>query len=366
MEGWEKVILTGTGYEAFRNSPHALECRICHGGRAGVLSKDEAHVGLIPDPSEISVNQCAMCHADIAGKVEHSLHTNIQGYHTLFEARTGQTIDSDPHVRGEFDAECNKCHATCGSCHISRPKSVGGGFIQGHNIRRTPDMNNQCIACHGSRVGAEYLGENAGYRPDVHYVPNAMHCKACHSGARLHGDGTVYGHRFEIENAVSCEDCHDPLPSNAYHSTHGTDLQCQVCHSQAYKNCAECHVGLGIQQPSWIGFKIGRNPIPDNRPGEYVILRHVPVSENTFTPWGVSSPNYASVPTFKYATPHNIVRWTAQTDTSGGQSCNAVCHMTPATPEGLFLRQVDLDQLSSADEREANADLIVPDGPPPW
>ncbi|MFZ5432887.1 MAG: hypothetical protein ACOZB3_03845 [Calditrichota bacterium] len=366
MEGWQKVILTGSGYEAFRNSAHALECRICHGGRAGQLTKEEAHDGMIADPSEISVNQCGMCHQEIANNVSHSLHTTMKGYHTLFEARTGRALTSDPHAYEAYNAECNKCHASCGSCHISRPKSVGGGFIQGHNIRRTPDMTNQCIACHGSRIGPEYTGENAGYRADVHYIPNAMHCKACHSGQKIHGDGTEYANRYDVDDPVSCRDCHSPLAANSYHTVHGDDLQCQVCHSQAYKNCAECHAGDGIQEPSWIDFKIGRNPIPDQRPGEYVVLRHIPVSENTYTPWGIASPNYASLPTYKYATPHNIVRWTAQTDTSGGQSCNAACHLTPNTPEGFFLRQVDLDQLSSANERQANAGVIVPDGPPPW
>lgn len=357
--------MAGSGMDAFLNSSHGLDCRYCHGGQTGVLLKAEAHVDLIPDPSALSVNRCADCHADKASRVAHSLHTTMRGYHTFFEARTGRTLDSDPQIRAKYDAQCNKCHATCGSCHISRPDQAGGGFIAGHNIRRLPEMSLQCTACHGSRVGDEYTGAHAGLRPDVHYVPNSLHCKQCHNSARIHGDGTAYADRYSVENPVACRQCHAVGSDNAYHAVHGADFQCQVCHSQDYKNCADCHAGVGTQQPSWLQFKIGRNPIPDKRAGEMVVLRHIPVSENTYDLWGVASPNFASLPTWKYATPHNVVRWTARTDTSGGQSCFAVCHQTPNTAAGWFLRQVDLDALPLS-ERQANAHLIVPPGAPPW
>ena len=41
-----------------------------------------------------------------------------------------------------------------------------------------------------------------------------------------------------------CENCHGGV-SNSYHNAHvdgfASNLQCQVCHSQPYKNCTNCH-----------------------------------------------------------------------------------------------------------------------------
>ncbi len=367
MAGWQKVLMSGVGLEQFIQSDHGFDCIVCHGGTAGVLPKDEAHAGMTADPSWGNENVCARCHDGIAHNfATSSLHATMQGYHTFFEARTGRTIDSDPAIRAKFDAQCNKCHATCGECHISRPKSVGGGFIQGHAIRRTPDLANQCTACHGSRVGDEYQGRNEGFRADVHYVPNAMNCVACHDADEMHGDGTAYPYRYAVRNGANCRDCHDvTAEQNEYHAAHGGNFACQVCHAQDYKNCNDCHAGTGISQPSYMQFKIGRNPLPGDRDGEYVVLRHIPISENTYTAWGVPTTNYEVLPSFKYATPHNIVRWTSRTQVPEGQSCGQSCHNTPDNG-GWFLRQNDLDALTSANERVANQHLILPDGPPPW
>lgn len=360
--------MSGNGLDIYLAGPHAFDCRACHGGQEGILTKDEAHVGLTADPSAGASNICALCHGGIADHHNTSLHATLRGEHALFEARTGITLESDPAVLEEYNNECNECHATCGSCHISRPDAVGGGFIQGHNIRSIPDLKNQCTACHGSRVGDEYTGANDGYGADVHYVPNSKSCNFCHSAAEMHGDGSLYEHRYEVENAPACRDCHDITSTeNEYHETHGESFQCQVCHSQEYKNCNACHVGgAGITGSSWLTFKIGRNPFPDERPAEYVVLRHIPVAEDTYEPWeGVTTPFYSSEPTWKYTTPHNIKRWTARTDTSGGATCSDACHQTAADVSGFFLRQADLEGLSAA-EQQANQHLIVPDGPPPW
>jgi len=358
--------MSAEGYETYINSAHAFSCLYCHGGQSGKLTKDEAHVGMTVDPSWGDQNSCAVCHQSISDRFATSLHATQRGYYKLFEQRTGFTLESHPQIEEEFRNECGKCHATCGSCHISRPDAVGGGFIASHNIKRIPSVSNQCTACHGSRVGDEYTGGNEGFGADVHYIPNAMHCRECHEGAEMHGDGTLYEHRYEVANAPECVDCHEPAAGNVYHDTHGEDFTCQVCHSQDYKNCNACHVGgAGITGSSWMTFKIGYNPIPDQRPGEYVVLRHIPIAEDTYGPWeNTTTPFYSSLPTWKYATPHNIRRWTARTDTSGGLSCGAACHDTPNDVSGFFLRQADLDAMTSEAERQANQHLIVPDGPP--
>jgi len=178
----------------------------------------------------------------------------------------------------------------------------------------------------------------------------------------MHGDGTTYEYRYQENDMPRCEFCHSSAEdANTYHVMHWDNFQCNICHSQDYKNCNLCHVGgTGVREPSYIDFKIGKNPLPEDRDYEYAVLRHIPIAEDTYEPWGVSElPNYAALPTWKYASPHNIRRWTARTDTTGGLSCGTSCHNS----ETFFLRAADLEDMSEA-EREANMPYIVPDGPP--
>jgi len=287
-------------------------------------------------------------------------------------------------VEEGFQANCAGCHTTCGQCHISRPASVGSGFIQvagspySHRFRPTPDMNEQCIACHGSRIGHDFLGEGEGNEVDVH---RNLQCVGCHSKEEIHGDPTHtaedhYEHRYEVTNMPRCENCHGSI-DNSYHNAHvdgfASNLQCQVCHSQPYKNCTNCH-DLSTSEkynidPSVLQLKVAKNDGGDsglnnpNRPEyDYVLVRHVPVDPGTFDDWGLELPNYTEVPTWKYTSPHNIVRWTAQTTSDG--SCGASCHGTPDTPEGFFLRESDLyeaDGTTPLPDYNANIDFVMPD-----
>ena len=323
---------------------------------------------MIGDPSADPETNCGRCHASIVTPSLTSLHTSFNGYSTLFETRSGMSLESDPTLEEEFHGECGKCHTTCGQCHVSRPASVKGGLVQGHRFLPIPNQSLQCTACHGSRVGEEYTGTREGYVADVHYVPNGMNCMACHSSMEMHGSGMLYDTRYHSEEMPRCEECHEgTAQSNQWHTTHWDGLACQVCHSQDYKNCNTCHVGGdGLAEPSYLTFKVGRNPIPELREYEYVVLRHIPIADDTFNPWGIGSlSGYTNLPTWKYASPHNIVRWTSRTDTTGGLSCSESCHNTPNSTDGFFLRQSDLDAMSAL-EAEANAPYIVPDGPPPW
>ncbi len=367
---WEKVAITGNDGEAFLSSVHgAIDCIDCHGGTTDT-TKELAHVGLIPDPSANPEEACGSCHASQVAAAQNSIHSQLTGYRTMIAARTGISVESDEQLRNGFEQSCNTCHTTCGQCHISRPNSVEGGFISSHNFDRTPSMINQCVACHGSRIGEEYRGTHKetdpDYQYDIHYRNNAAlggkHCINCHTSEEMHaGNGET---RYAVAQMPRCEDCHgDSRSANAYHGVHWGQLSCHVCHSQDYKNCDACHVNEGIQSPSYLGFKIGRNPIPEERDYEYVTLRHIPIAPETYDGWGYTGgmPNFDEVPTWKYTSPHNIQRWTARTDTTGGQSCGNACHNSPPTEDGFFLRQVDLDRHPA--EAAANAPYIVPDTP---
>jgi thiosulfate/3-mercaptopyruvate sulfurtransferase len=384
-----------------------LTCQHCHAGPADFTFETaaQAHDGMIADPSSFGTSGCVQCHApDFAENAcdgchsqavdatRNSLHTNLWGYKDAIEARCTANFD-ELGVEEGFQANCAGCHTTCGQCHISRPKSVGSGFIQiagspySHRFRPSPDMNEQCIACHGSRIGNDFLGQSEGNVEDTH---RQMQCKGCHTMEEIHGDPTHteenhYNDRYEVTNMPRCEECHGTEAEwdNSYHNAHvdgfASNLQCQVCHSQPYKNCTNCHnLGSGEKSPdkydidpSMVQLKIAPNdggPSGLNNPNraeyDYVLVRHTPVDPGTFDDWGLSLPNYTAVPTWKYTSPHNIVRWTAQTTVEAGQSCGTSCHGTPDSPEGFFLRESDLyetDGVTRLPDYDANINFVMPD-----
>jgi len=163
-----------------------------------------------------------------------------------------------------------------------------------------------------------------------------MACVDCHTGAEIHGFGVEGDHRYEGERTPRCEDCHAEVlegGSNVYHSAHGESLSCQVCHSIAYKSCYNCHVQQSDEgipyfeiDESEMGFAIGLNPrVSEERPYQYVTLRHVPVARASFEFYGENLlSNFDALPTWVYATPHNIQRNTPQTESCDG------CHGDPA------------------------------------
>lgn len=373
LEVWEKVIITGGGGQAFLESVHgSIDCITCHGGVADT-NKYAAHEGMIRDPSQSPGAACggADCHDAIVAATDRSIHTRLTGEKTMIAVRAGVEVGDDDALRSGFSQSCNNCHTTCGQCHVSRPHSVEGGLVSDHRFQRSPSMINQCTACHGSRVGDEYRGKHReeipGYKFDVHYGRNAAlggkHCANCHKATEMHAGAGE--HRYAVMEMARCEDCHgSEQSSNDYHTAHWGGLSCQVCHSQDYKSCDNCHVPDGLDEPSYLVFKIGKNPLPDEREYKYVTLRHVPIAEDTYQGWGYGGglPDYDALPTWKYTTPHNIQRWTARTDTTGGGVCSDACHNTPATREGFFLREVDLER--HPNEANANSSLIVPDTPP--
>ena len=355
LEAWEKVFLDDAD---FMESTHGqVGCVICHGGDSSLEDKEQAHQTLVADPSDIT---CYTCHSDIAPVNELSLHTSLDGFKSVLEARGGN-LEEGSELLEAFENHCQQCHTSCGQCHVSRPDELGGGLISDHEFRETPSMQYNCIACHGSRVGAEYLGENEGIPADVHWTQETMTCTKCH-GEELHGSDQTADTRYQNPAVVKCEDCHEDVwtntEGNPQHEKHLGDLQCQVCHSVAYKNCYGCHVSIddeGIpcrtSEPSQMDFAIGNNPIRSSeRPYKYVVLRHVPTCLGTCDYYGGNLlPDFNNLPTWKYATPHNI-----QLNTPQNESC-AACHGNI----DLFLTGEDI----RPEEKVANKDVIVDEIP---
>jgi hypothetical protein len=356
LEEWEKAYLKKTD---FLESEHGkVGCVICHGGDSSAEDKDTAHLGIVADPSEES---CAICHSEETLLNETCLHSTLSGYTTALEARGGDLSEGSA-LDEAYEYHCQECHTSCGQCHISRPDETGGGLLSSHVIKETPSMQYNCTACHGSRVGDEYLGNNAGVAADVHWTQATMTCTKCH-GDELHGTGEIVSDRYSTVS-VQCEDCHEDVltdtSGNPQHEQHIDDLQCQVCHSIDYKNCYDCHVALDdeglpyrVSEPSVMEFKIGLNPtVSEDRPYTYVVLRHVPVASDTFDYYGENLlPDFDNLSNWKYATPHNI-----QLHTPQNESCNS-CHGN----EDLFLTEDDV----RPEELEANRGVIVIDVPDP-
>ncbi len=369
LEPWEKVFVNA---ELFIETVHGqINCIDCHDGVQSI-EKEVAHEGLVAYPSANPQETCGECHPDVIKIYPDSLHSDLGGYWTVLEQRT--IPENHDELEEMFGNHCSECHATCGECHVSQPRLVGSGFVDGHVFNATPSMTRNCTACHGSRVGNEYLGKHEGLMPDVHFRQGRMTCVDCHSGHDLHGapdncqechQGPEYGdisppdHRYDGIQSPSCESCHAAVTVGndgiIMHEQHGGELQCQVCHSIEYSSCDGCHVQISDEtgnpyyttEGSYLGLYIGLNPLKSyNRPYKYVLLRHVPVDEDSFSFYGNNLlPNYDQLPTWTYASPHNIQRNTPQTE-----SCGA-CHGNPE----LFLTAEKVAE----NEIAANQDVIV-------
>lgn len=348
-------------------------CTDCHGGDHTKGARAEAHAGSfasIPGGEAACLNCHSVFHPGTA-EANNGLHATLAGYTAILKKRGFDPADEASAAR--FEAQCTKCHTAnsendvaCGQCHVSVPAPAGGGLLAGHRFQKTPSMDNNCTACHGSRVKDEYyglnnellernrafLGEDSPWKdeafelePDVHKEAG-LTCMACHEGDEMHGNGApADDDRYAVTTSPACEDCHDGLVgANRLHSQQHLDsMDCYVCHAQPYKNCFECHTDVtengvpyytisdnepGGNHDHLMTFRVGKNPKwLDGVPGakKYAVLRHVPVDPDVFTYTGANAmegilPDATARPTWAYATPHNIRKATKITE-----SCDN-CH----------------------------------------
>lgn len=391
MEPWAKVFIklgSAKSFDELEPIHNAGGCTACHGGSDNLKSQDDSdealravmdqtHEGLIARPSVNAGETCGQsgCHTDIAQRNESSVHSQLWGERHVLATRAGyESFDECPaELRNGFTSECMSCHTTCGQCHISRPASAHGGLVKGHLFNRTPSMIENCTGCHGSRIGNDYLGKLEGNDPDIHFTMKGYTCIDCHK-EDLHGTGqTGIESRYQVEGLPSCgTDCHADLQANTYHLIHGgtseRQLSCYVCHSQPTLSCNSCHTngewedGGGYEE--YPEFRIGHHAdLPGGR-AKWVVVRHVPVTRDTYAPWGWDDlAAYDQYPTWKYASPHNIQRWTAQTTPVEGGTCSSSCHVDgDQAPQNkhLFLWQSFIDG-SYGDEVTSNRNVVVDD-----
>lgn len=382
-EPYDRVVLRGEGYEEFKNTVHGkLDCITCHNGVENAENKDIAHSGdFLKKPSLAATEKCATCHPDIVARTTNSTHEQGWGQKSMVSLRYGngtgpEAFEALPEeLKSGYASNCQTCHGTCGECHITRPAAGGGGLSKGHKFTKTPDMRKNCTTCHVSRGGHAYFGEGIGTVPDVHLTSQGFTCMECHSKNEVHGDGNYYDQRYKNKLKPECEDCHSELENaNMYHSKHFDSFNCQTCHSQDYNNCGNCHIGTdeGARVASHLKFKIGMNPIPETKPYKMATLRQSLMGRDSWDHYGVTDmTNFDIRPTYKYTTPHNIIRWTKRTQTvpadtviDGNQpTCAQACHIlseiNPDTQKKYnmeyYLFESDLEDW----EKPANQGIIV-------
>ncbi len=356
---YERVFVDPAFLE--RDAAHgSLGCEFCHQGNPKAQDWQQAHAGLVKDPTYPDPSgTCGLCHAEIAERYGGSLHATLSPYVKTIEMRLTRTAQVREKVGHAMDRHCLTCHASCGECHVSRPKEVEGGLLASHQFKKRPPMQQTCTACHGSRIDREFFGKNEGIPADIHRMKN-LQCVQCHGAEELHGDGGSYDNRYQVTAAPACIDCHGGIyqagaDNAAEHALHRDRVSCQVCHAMPYKNCSGCHVGTDSQGlayfktgPAVMDFKIGLNPQrSERRPERFAVLRRVPVDRGTFDAYVADAMgNFDALPTWKMATPHTIRRETPQ-----NRSCDS-CHGHPE----LFLRAEDVDPR----HLEANRSVVVP------
>lgn len=315
----------------------------------------QAHAGLVHYPSADTKGVCNDCHSGITATFADSVHYTIQGMRNSLEdfSHVG-VLDQDGGLKTAFDNNCYKCHATCGSCHVSRPKAYSGGLHTQHTFTKQPPMEETCYGCHGARNAGEFMGK-VGYNKDIHFT-KGMQCVDCHPVDNFHGSGSKEQNMYEA-NLPACLDCHEKTYTETdiqAHKVHSADtMSCQVCHASANNNCFDCHTTLNDDgsvsghSDGRIMFKIGLNPNRTaERPYKYVTVRHIPTTSDSFTTLGGEIPNYNLIPNWKYSPTHNIQRSTVQ-----NERCDS-CHGN----QYIFLQENDLRDNDS----KANQQLVVP------
>lgn len=381
IEPYDRVYLGGSGFAEFQNDIHGkLACVSCHGGTDNTDDKNLAHSGdFISKPSANAEEACGSCHPNIVNQTKNSIHEQGWGQKNMVAVRAGmgnipEGFDKISELMKEgYDINCAKCHASCGDCHVMRPKAGGGGLYRAHRFTKTPDMVDHCTTCHTSRGGHAYFGVAPGTVPDVHLTSRGFTCLSCHSKNEIHGDGNIYDQRYKVAGLPKCENCHaSSANSNVYHSVHMSSFSCNTCHSQNYNNCGSCHIGgSGARIPAYLGYKIGLNPIPQTKPGfKFALLRRSLMAPDSWIEYGNGNlTNFNAAPTYKYTTPHNIIKVTSRTgykDTNGkwiafgAANCMDGCHITKNSDGTYNNKELYLFESDCLEwEKPANGNIIV-------
>ena len=245
-------------------------CAKCHGGNAFATDKQNAHKGIVRNPSRLehAVIFCSECHSDIIKRISRSMMQSESGILNVLKYQWGESselnstigIDELKKERNSSSLAENHFAKACAACHINQDESVfdnpktarGGGCSDCHRSSKTKDTHHatyttripssNCLKCHNrsNRIGLSYMGvfESEGYGTpykngdfsnqlddgrsyyelpaDIHHAKGGMDCIDCHTEKGVMGDGKKHHHMEEAED-IKCRDCHDPefAPANS-------------------------------------------------------------------------------------------------------------------------------------------------------
>ncbi len=247
-------------------------CFKCHGGNQFATNKQDAHKGIVLNPSRLEHAHrfCGECHKDIIKRVNGSMMNTQNGILGVLKYQWGESSTPLNHIsiddikgKGENNISLAENHfrKACASCHINQHEEVfddpkyakGGGCVDCHRTSHTIIQDNNstlkikhstfstkipssnCLKCHNrsNRIGLSYFGkfESEGYGTpykngefsnkldntrfyyelpgDLHHTSAQMDCIDCHTEKGVMGDGEKH-HHMESAVDIKCADCHKP------------------------------------------------------------------------------------------------------------------------------------------------------------
>lgn len=255
------------------HNPASTGCYACHKGDPYSSDKTVAHSNMVKIPGDLSNARqtcgTANCHADIAGRVEHSLMNTQSGIVAVDKFVFGESASlndtfkvanlshsaADTHLRNlcagchlgkekvqpgnaawlERGGGCNACHLHYSDQALASMKKMQARQTGSEEVHPSLDLqipDDRCKSCHSrsGRISLNYEGWNetdrkpSEVKPDGHFsvlpddrvvelVQDDVHhrkglaCIDCHSSYETMGDGQHPAHKEEAVK-VQCADCH--------------------------------------------------------------------------------------------------------------------------------------------------------------
>jgi hypothetical protein len=239
----------------------------------------------------------------------------------------------------------------------------------------------RCVDCHGGDLAASSFHSAAHVDAMSCHVCHAQPYKQCYGCHTQERNGTAYFTNNESDPTRAARRAPPAWTSSASYAkdayvTHG---------GVEYRSLQASNVNHAPPDAAWwvaataplpagdalITFRVGNNP-RYGEPGapKYAVLRHVPIDGETFA-YTVDGtridglvPDLAALPTWKYATPHNIRRRTLiTTDPDGDGPATACGNCHSERFESYWLTDPIADSFGwvpgdATWENAANADVV--------
>ena len=405
LEGYE-TILSGRGVDFTAGTQSRIrfdaQCTRCH---AAVSSTEAA---------------CGQCHIAVPAVASSGAGQLVAGHRMSKTPDTANNCSAchGSRVRNEYFGENDALYKRNRQYSASLVATDGfGGTTLQPDVHRTNGMG--CDACHPA---SEMHGAGVAPAIDRYGIAGRVQCETCHASLvgsnAFHTSGHLSSMACQLCHAQpykNCFGCHTQMSatSGAYFTSNATDptwtdrvtafvnAPQPAAWSSATTYAGSALVSYNAVQykslwagnlnhqpdtnPSWwqavlapgpdalMTFRAGQNPKYGIATGakKYAVLRHPPVDADVFTYTDEGGavpgliPDLTALPTWKYATPHNILRNTAITTDPDGAGPLTACGNCHSSRYGLFWltdAQSDAQGWSggAAFETDANAGVVQP------